>query len=129
VKLRSQLRILLVLGAMLMAFAPLSAFAGTAADEAANREARCKLVLQGVKVSGNLRFDQCTKYAAAGPVGEVRALQQIAGPKATCPHPGKALTGFEKGLINGHAIAKRKALKKNLPEPTTTQEIAGLEAC
>jgi hypothetical protein len=114
---------------MLMALAPLSASAGTPAEEAANREARCKLVLSGVRISGNLRFDECTKFASPTMGTEIRALANLPVAAAKCPHPGTALTSVEKGLINGYAIAKRKALKKNLAEPKVTDEIAGLFAC
>lgn len=95
--------------------------------ELANLAARCALVLEGNKISGKLRADQCAQFkTTAG--GEVRALASL--PAASCPlAPGASLSRTQMDLVSDFAHAKAKAEKKNLPEPSPSPEVAALLAC
>ena len=98
--------------------------------ELANRQARCALLMEGKKIPGKLRFDECKALmASAGTTkGEVRALGNLPG--SGCPlAPGATLTKADREQINAFAHAKAKAEHNNLPEPKPSPEVAALMAC
>ena len=94
-----RLRPFMLFCGVLLALVPMAASASksTPAQEAANRDARCGLVLSGQKVPGKLTAAQCSTGAAGLVAGvEVRAL-------ATLPGEERLTVAQQKELANKRA--------------------------
>jgi hypothetical protein len=125
-----------VVTALVLALAPLTTHAQSAATLDAKRRAniqndiaRCQLAAAGVTLPGNVAPSQPEAVVGCGAGTGVRALQTLPSSAGKCPAVGRSKTKLEQDLVNDFEIARLKAMNKHTPLPTPSADVAALLAC